>query len=332
MTIAFTSFTDYLGMLPSEQGQLGAAVREEVERQVRARTGADLSAFVFLPDQTDHPDHTDAARVFAQAVEQMYLPKPWVGEEVPLLFIGYHVMNRLTGKRTSQGLLLTDQAVYVQDDSTVLLAQPVAQGHTLPSQAADAIAFVANLLAHYKAWKDWAALADDSQAALSARCRALLVAAVETVVEFHAKHGSQRRPALRAWTLAILVSEHGAGDTLLDPANPKLAKKLGKVAGKFQVPTTETLLLALADFPMFGGPYGLALTERALYSKDLMEEPLRIALEVLDARALKFGSKDDELLTGTGQKITLPAHLPTGLKSPFLELLQQEILRIQSRA
>ena len=331
MSIAFTSFTEYLDSLPPERAQLGAALRAEVERQVRAQTTADLSAFVFLPDQTDHPDHTDAARVFAQAVEQMYLPKPWVGQEVPLLFIGYHVMNRLTGRRNSQGLLLTDQAMYVQDESTVLLAQPVAQGHTLPAQADDANAFVANLLAHYKGWKDWAALADDSEAALSAHCRTLLVAVTGTVVEFHRQHDSRRQPALRAWTLAALVSDHGAGDVLLDPANPKLAKKLGKVAGKFQVPSGETMQVALADFPLFGVPYWLALSNSALYSKDLMDAPLRIALEGLDARALRFGRKDDELVTGSGQTLTLPAHLPAGLRPPFLEFLQQEILRSQTR-
>lgn len=331
MPIAFTSFTDYLDLLPAERVQLGAALRADVERQVRAQADAELSAFVFLPDQVDHPDHTDAAQVFAQAVAQMYLPKPWVGEEVPLLFVGYHVMNRLTGKRTSQGLLLTDQAAYVQDDFTVLLAQPVAVGHALPARADDANAFVANLLAHYKGWKDWVALADESEAALSARCRALLVPAVTTVVDFHRQHGSQRQAALREWTLATLVADHGAGDTLLDPANPKLAKKLDKVASKFQIPAGEKLQFALVDFPLFGGPYGLALTTQALYGKDLMEAPMRIALDGLDARGLHFGTQNDALLTGSNQTITLPAHLTAALRTPFLEFLQQEILRSQAR-
>jgi len=59
-----------------------------------------------------------------RAVEQMYLPQPWVGDEIPLFFLGYHAMNRLSGKRTSQGLLLADEAVYVQDDFTMLSAAP----------------------------------------------------------------------------------------------------------------------------------------------------------------------------------------------------------------
>lgn len=333
MSFVFSSFTDHLGALPPERSRHGDALRARVQQQVQAPLHADLSGFSFLPDQSDHPDHEDAPQVFAQAVEQMYLPKPWLGDEIPLFFLGYHAMNRLSGKRTSQGLLLTDQAMYVQDDFTVLsAAPPPAQGHALPARADDAPSFVSMLLARYKAWKDWSGVADEPEPVLLKRCGELLAPAVAAVVAYHAENGSQRQAQQRVWTLAELVAEYGAADTLLDPANPKLAKKLGKVSDKFQISAGETLQFALADFPLFGGPYGVALTAQALYGKDLMESPLRIALERVEARSLQIAEKGDQLLTGSTPPMALPAHMTEALRAPFLAFLQQEVVRLQSRA
>lgn len=331
MAFVYSSFNDHLATLPAEPARHGAALRAAVEQAVRRPSNADLSAFLFLPDQTDHPDHEDAAQVFAQAVEQMYGPRPWIGDEIPLLFVGYHAMNRLSGRRTAQGLLLSDQALYVQDDFTVLSsAPPPAEGHALPARADDAGAFVAVLLARYKAWKDWSALAERPEAALTSRLDVLLASVVRTVLDHHAQHQSQRQAPERSWTLGGLIADHGAVDTLLDPANPKLAKKLGKVIDKFQIPAAEALQFALVDFPLFGGPYGLALTAQALHSKDLMEAPVHIELARLDARSLRLSEKGDQLLNNVEATLTLPAHADAALKGPFIALLQQEILRLQA--
>lgn len=330
MPSTFSSLADHLQTLPSGLSQHGAPLRAELQQLPQQPSHAALSGFVFLPDQADHPDHEDAPQVFAQAVEQMYFPRPWIGDEIPLLFLGYHAMNRLSGRRTSQGLLLTDQAVYVQDEFTVLSsAPPPAQGHALPQRVDDAPVFVAALLARYKAWKDWAGVAGWPEADLRARCEALLASAVSAVLAYHAQHGSRREAARREWQLAELVADHGVGETLLDPANPKLAKKLGKVCGKFEIPAGEAPRWALAEFPLFGGPYGIALTARALYGKDLMEAPQCIPLERLDASSLRFSDKGDQLLTGANPPLAVPAHMKEGLRAPFLEFLRQEVLQLQ---
>jgi len=330
---AYSSFTDHLAALPAAHARHGDALRAAVESQVRRPSNADLSAFLFLPDQADHPDHEDAAQVFAQAVDQIYGPKPWVGDEIPLLFVGYHAMNILSGRRTSQGLLLTDQALYVQDNFTVLSASPPpAQGHALPLRTDDADPFVSMLLGRYKAWKDWTAVAGCPESTLSPRLNVLLDAVVTTVLDYHAQHASQRQAPQRTWTLTGLIADHAAGDTLLDPANPKLAKKLGKVVGKFQIPADESLHFALVDFPLFGGPYGFALTAKALYGKDLMEAPVRVAIERLDARSLRLSEKGDAVLNDLGIPLELPAYAGAELKAAFLELLKQEVLRLQASA
>lgn len=332
MSSVYTSFSEHLQRLPAERAQHGAALRETVERHVRRPSNADLSGFLFLPDQTDHPDHNDAAEVFAQAVEQMVLPAPWVGDEIPLLFVGYHAMNRLTGRRTAQGLLLSDQAMYVQDDFTMLSSTPPpAQGHALPAAPQDVAAFVSTLLARFKAWKDWATVADMNEAFMQNRWSVVLEPVVDAVVSYHAQHASRREAPQRVWTLAEVVAGYGAADTLLDPANPKLAKKLGKVTDKFGIGAQETLQWALVDFPLFGGPYGLALTTQALIGKDLMEDPVRIPLDTVDARTLRFSDKGDELVAGSHPPLTVPAHLKDALRAPFLELLKQEVVRLQSR-
>jgi hypothetical protein len=167
---------------------------------------------------------------------------------------------------------------------------------------------------------------------LRERCGALLAPVVGAAVEYHAQHASQRQAPQRTWKLSELVADHDAADTLLDPLNPKLSKKLGKVSGKFQVPANETLQFALVDFPLFGGPYGLALTKQALYGKDLMEAPVRIALQSVDASALQITEKGDELLTGSNEPVALPAYMEAALREPFLAFLKQEIVSLQSQA
>ena len=328
----FTTFDAYLATLPPEWAAHGAALRQRLHPLAMRPANADLTPFIFLPGPQTHPDHEDADEVFVIAVEQMALPKPWVGEEIPLCFLGFHVMNRLSGTRTAQGFLLTDQALYVQDDFSVLLTRPPAQAHGLPANTGDVDAFVSTRVAQFKEWKGWAALAQYSEEDLQSRLSVLLGSLVEAVVAFHAGHGSQRQPERPIWTLAKLIAE-GDHDMLLDPSQPKSAKKLGKLAAKFQIPADETLQFALAEFPLFGGPYGLALTTRALYGKDLMEAPVRQALDTLDAGALRYADGDEKaLLTGAGEPLPLPAYLPASLQAPFLVFLQQEILRLQSAA
>lgn len=332
MALVFSSFNDHLGALPPELARHGTALRTQVRQRVSTLPDSGLTPFLFLPDQTDHPDHEDAPQVFAQAVVQMYLPKPCVGDEVPLVFLGYHAMSRLGGKRTSQGFLLTDQAMYVQDDFTMLLAAPVAQSHVLPWRIDEVPSFVATLLERYDSWKDWAHVSGLPEPMLRERCGALLAPVVGATVDYHAQHASQRQAPLRTWKLSELVADHDAAGTLLDPLDPKLSKKLGKVCDKFQVPAGETLQFALVDFPLFGGPYGLALTTQALYGKDLMEAPVRIALQSVDASALQITAKGDELLTGATEPVALPAHMEAALREPFLAFLKQEIVRLQSHA
>lgn len=86
------------------------------------------------------------------------------------------------------------------------------------------------------------------------------------------------------------------------------------------------------DFPLFGGPYGFALTSKALYGKDLMESPLRIALAQVDAGDLQISEKGDSLTTGANPPIALPSYTKEALRQPFLEFLKQEVVRLQSQA
>ncbi|UXL37053.1 hypothetical protein N7D90_15845 [Pseudomonas fragi] len=331
MPFLYSSFSDHLAALPVEHARHGKALRAAMEQEVRRPSNADISAFLFLPDQTNHPDHGNAAHVFAHAVEDMYGPKPWVGDEIPLLFVGYHAKNWFNGRRTAQGLLLTDQAMYVQDGFNALRSSPLlAQGNTLPSRAEDAGDFVSMLLGRYKDRKGWAALAGRPEATLMNRIHVLLAAAVKTVMNHHAQHASQRQAPQRIWTVNGLIADHAAAGTLLGQADAKTAKKLDKVAGKFQIPADETLQFALVDFPLFGGPYGIALTTKALHSRDLFEAPVRLTLDRLDARSLRLSEKGDEVLNDAGVPLQLTAHASADLKASFIELLKQEVLRLQS--
>jgi len=96
----------------------------------------------------------------------------------------------------------------------------------------------------------------------------------------------------------LVMASRLSGDFLI-PSRSKDAKGLSKLASKWKLPADETLLVSLSS-ATFVGVYGIAITDRALYSKDLMEDLHRTPLEsvdgfVWDSEAKKFRVSQEHL-------------------------------------
>ena len=319
----------YVETLPQATQSHALPLRQGV---AQVATGADteLVSYVFLPDQTDHAEFEDAALVFAEAFAQMQLREPLTQHEVPLLFIGYHLATRFTGKRFAQGFLLTDQAIYVQDDFSVLSEAPLAQSFALPRHSGDVPLFVQQLGTRFQRWKDWLGLADSSPEVLQPKVLKLLQNAISSVLQYHQQHGSQQDLQAQPIDLAKFIAAHGLGSMALAGNVPENAKKLSKISAKFQIPAGEAIHLALAEFPLFGGPYGMALTRSAFYTKDLMEDPLRLPLAQVDERSLRYSEDGKEMRINGDTPVFFPIHIKNSVQERLLDLLKQEIRLLKS--
>ena len=325
----FNAWQQYIATLPVETQNHAQALREQVNL-IAATSDGELQSYVFLPDQMDHAEFEDAALVFAEAFAQMQLREPLTQHEIPLLFVGYHLATRFTGNRFAQGFLLTDQAVYMQDDFSVLSEPPLAQSFALPRNSGDVPVFTQQLGTQFQRWKDWLGLVDSSPEVLQPKVLELLQNAISAVQHYHQQHGTQQDLQAQPINLAKFIAAHGLGDMALSGNEPKNVKKLAKISAKFQIPADEAIHLALADFPLFGGPYGMALTRSAFYTKDLMEEPLRLPLAQVDERSLRYCDDGKEMRINSDTPVFFPVHIKSSVREQLLDLLKQEIRLLKS--
>ena len=329
--MGFSTWQQYIATLPVATQNHAQPLREQV-RLIAAASDSELQSYVFLPDQMDHAEFEDAAQVFAEAFAQMQLREPLAQHEIPLLFVGYHVATRFTGNRFAQGFLLTDQAVYMQDDFSVLSEAPLAQSFALPRNSSDVPVFTQQLGTRFQRWKDWLGLANASASAetFQTKILGLLQSAISSVLQYHQQHGSQQNLQAQPIDLAKFIASHGLGSMILAANVPENAKKLGKIGTKFQIPADEAIHLALAEFPLFGGPYGMALTRSALYTKDLMEDPLRLPLAEVDERSLRYSDDGKEMRINGDTPVFFPIHIKSSVREQLLDLLKQEIKQLKS--
>ena len=317
-----STWQHYVGTLPAHIQQHAEALRQSVVRICR---DSHLDGCTFLPDQTNHVEYEDAAQVFSEAFAQTLLRKPLTQHEIPLLYLGYHLATRFTGTRYVHGFLLSDQAVYLQDDFSVIGEAPLPQAFALPRNPQDVAAFIGQLGQRFKGWKDWAKLEDADVDTWQREVLVLLQSAITTILAYHQQHGSQQTLQPQTIDLAKFVAAHGLGETIRAGNLPENAKKLDKVSAKFRIPAGEAIHLAIADFPFLGGPYGIALTASAVYTKDLMEDPLRLPLSEVDERTLRYSDDGKEMRINGDTPLFFPNHIKSAVRDEVLELLSQKI-------
>jgi len=224
---------------------------------------------VFLPNQQGHPLFDDAAEVFWKAVEQLYLRDAVSDGDLPLVYWGFHSID-LLARRSSNGVLVTDRALYLVDAGRSSARVPLASVDTISADderlavgdAAIGLTQAARLLS-------------EDSAVDSARYLRDVVALLQSAIDTPAADEDSEL------TTDQLVRASRLSEDFLLPSRPKDAKKIAKLAAKWQIPADETVRVSLSS-ATFAGIYGLAITETALYSRDLMEPLDRTALADID--------------------------------------------------
>ena len=74
----------------------------------------------------------------------------------------------------------------------------------------------------------------------------------------------------------------------------------------------------------------MALTRSALYTKDLMEDPLRLPLAEVDERSLRYSDDGKEMRINGDTPVFFPIHIKSSVREQLLDLLKQEIRQLKS--
>ena len=232
-----------------------------------------IESFVFLPNQSEHPKFDDAADVFWHAFDRLYLADAATDGELPLAYWGFHSYDLLL-RRSANGVLVTDRTVYLVDVG-VSSARLALASLDVDSIVADAAGLhVGDAVVTLDGVRR---LLEETSAVDSAAYLRAVVATIQGALG-----PAEPTDAPSASTVDELVrASRLSGDFLL-PSRPKDAKKLAKLAAKWQLPSDETVRASLSS-TTFAGTYGWVITDRALYSRDLMEPLDRTVLADISA-------------------------------------------------
>ncbi|MEL0627288.1 hypothetical protein V6245_10065 [Salinibacterium amurskyense] len=330
-----TAAEDYLRDIP-------AAHRAATDTIVAKLAGwaqnlaAELQPVVFLHGQTDHPVFDDAARVFEDAAKQLLLsdaPRP---NEVPLLFVGYHAMNRFTRKRQTLGFLVTDQRIVIQDKFAGVFGRELPNYRMLPVTSVDPVASSHALISSVGSAFDWSDMvkligADSAEGhSPEFRLTQLLVDAVTSVVQLSqalglavaGEPGEEEAENATAAELVPRLAELGIRSDVMLADDPRLAKMLKKFGPKIGLGDGETIAFASLD-KTFAGVYGIVVTDVAVRSCDLMEEPVVSRRSAIDPASIKLDEKAKAIIAEPGVAHVLVSHLSADVKNGIVTALRE---------
>lgn len=283
------------------------------------RLDDEVLRFVFPAARTRHP-FDDAREVLFHAAGQLAPRCPSTGE-FPLLFIGYSALNRVTRSREAIGFLLTQRAIHVRETPSGVLGRDAPRVVVLflgeEGIPVATRAIVDSATSRFD-W-EWAEdLADDG--VRRAATQALVDAVATTLAA--ADHLDLGIPATAPTTTNARerVAELGIGGLVRFATDAEHAKHLRRLAKKLDLQDDETLLLAVSDATLMG-PYGLAVTDRAVHSRDLMEAPARTGRTGLDPLGTVVA--DHRVQLSDGASHVIPSHLDDRQQSRLQRFLRE---------
>ncbi len=311
------SLDAYLGALSAERQDLFTILNSMAAGL--ADGAEDLSDFVFVPGRL-HPTWDDADQVFWQAVEQLMLPHAAAADELPILWVGYHVEDRLTKAREAQGFLLTTHRLVAKDTVDLVFSKGVERQYPLTaSLSEDAAGFLASVIDDYD-WDTAGSLVDEEDSDWIAQ---LLTEAIASTVNILERRGGRLPTAPAAATsVRERIAELGlSGDAKYVDDNTHV-KHFAKLLKKIPIDTDEQILASFSDSTLFGA-YGLVITDRNLRSRDLGDEAITTPRADIEASTVRLSDGDShKILVAPGRIHDAPAHLNAKKMDAVITLLK----------
>lgn len=296
----------------------------------------------------------DNADVFLAAWPGMVTTHyPDSDSEIPLLFIGFHQASRFGSNREPWGLFLTDAAAYASVD---LYGGKAPRRYAHPSldaaSAGWASTFAEKLVADFDpkgiaqfvklstATPDYdsvdnpehrALVAISSPEQMAETIRAALTLALDALAaapgslrHVDAASGEEPEPqaerAPEPVALSRRILELGLSEYIKLGTDARQAKHFKKFAAKLGMPSEEKILFSFSD-STFAGIYGLVVTDRAIWSRDLMEDPVS---QPLDAGGdIVSNDKEHTLVIGEGPVHHIGEFVPERLMPSVAALLDE---------
>ncbi|QAV71342.1 hypothetical protein ESZ53_13400 [Salinibacterium sp. UTAS2018] len=333
-----TAVDDYLRDIPAGHRAATDTIAAKLSLWT-ADLDAELQQVVFRHNHANHPVFDDAAQVFEDAVEQLLLADAPRTHEVPLLFVGYHAMNRFTRKRQTMGFLVTDQRLIVQENFGGVFGRELPNYRMLPLTSADPVAASHALTASVASAYDWSDLVKlfgtESAEGHSPEFRLtqLLTDAVTSVVQLSQALGlavagapgaDEEEEKSTAAELVPRLAELGIRSEVMLADDPRLAKMLKKFGPKVGLGGDETIAFASLD-KTFAGVYGIVVTDIAVRSCDLMEEPIVSLRSAIDPAAIKLDEQAKAIITEPGVAHVLVSHLSADVKGGIVTAMRELI-------
>jgi hypothetical protein len=218
-----------------------------------------IRRLVFRPNQTDHPEYDDAADVFWNAVRKMYLKQPRTAGELPLLYWGFHSFD-IMARRSVNGVLFTDRSHYLVDAGESEFVGALSQVQPDSFTVDD----------------DYLTLGDSGNIRLQqvdhlidsvgAQHSVQFLAAVTDILQATV---SDLDEMITESAESLILSSNLAKSFSI-PSRSADAKHIAELVSKWKIPVGETVQFTLSD-ATFAELYGLAVTDHAVYARDLME-------------------------------------------------------------
>ncbi|MDR2716115.1 MAG: hypothetical protein LBB46_05170 [Coriobacteriaceae bacterium] len=261
--------------------------------------------------------------------------------EAPLLFVGFHLKARFGSSRNSWGMFLTDCALYV---SVSLYGDepPRRYAYSAADQAQPgwAGAFASRVLADFDpdgieqlvklsnepsnydgldnpAGINFASVTTPGQ--MAGVIRSEIILTLEALAGFRAGLGQPDAAETGPVPLTRRVMELGLAGHVRLGTDQHHAKHFKKLAEKLNMGEAEEIVFTLSD-ATFAGVYGLAVTNRAIRSRDLMESAV---VQPLAPAEIFSNDKKRTLAIGKGPVHHIGETVPERLMPAVVTLLNE---------
>ncbi len=255
----------------------------------------EIQQILFVPDAAN-PQWNDSQEIIALADRQILQPARTLPGEKILAFIGVHAKTALTGSRDSIGFLVTAFRVLTQTDFSVIgTAKPAQIDVFTRNTNADEIST--------RLWNDFTArntlsIPEEQLNAMEEALRNVITIALPKLQQ----QNNLPEESAKTSDIRTRITELGLQGTLKSYAENE--KKLRAFAEKYKV---ADLMYGIVDKPLFGGVYGLVISQNGIISRDLMEDSVTTTWAEMKENPASVGPKKDVIQSGDKQHV-VPSH------------------------